>query len=78
MTPKEKAEELFNKFANVIYDRALTVMQYEICKGCALIAVEYMDEACGSALSAMGLPDKHIEQINIQYLEDLKQEIEKL
>jgi hypothetical protein len=78
MTPKEKAEELFNKFANIIYDRALTVMQYEICKECSLIAVEYMDEACGSALSAMGLSDKHIEQINIQYLEDLKQEIEKL
>ena len=42
MTPKEKAEELFNQYANVIYDRALTVMQYEICKQCALIAVDEM------------------------------------
>jgi hypothetical protein len=40
MTPKEKAQELFNQFANVIYDKALTVMQYEICKQCALIAVD--------------------------------------
>jgi predicted proteasome-type protease len=40
MTPKEKAEEIFNKYANEIYQRALTVMQYEICKQCALIAVD--------------------------------------
>jgi hypothetical protein len=40
MTPKEKAEEIFNKYANAIYQRALTVMQYEICKQCALITVD--------------------------------------
>ena len=40
MTPEEKAEEIFNKYANAIYQRALTVMQYEICKECALIAVD--------------------------------------
>jgi hypothetical protein len=65
MTPKEKAEELFNQYANVIYDRALTVMQYEICKQCALIAVDkllYYSES----------PEAFIE------FEEVKQEIENL
>jgi hypothetical protein len=65
MTPKEKAEKLFNKFANVVYDRALTVMQYEICKQCALISVEEL-------LYYSEDPESYIE------FEEIKQEIEKL
>jgi hypothetical protein len=69
MTPKEKAEELFNQYANVIYDRALTVMQYEICKQCALIAVdEIMNVIIGSY-------DYELEKI---YWQEVKKEIEAL
>jgi len=48
MTPQNKAEETFNQYANVIYDRALTVMQYEICKQCALITVNQLIKVTGS------------------------------
>lgn len=44
-TAMQEAEELFNQYANVIYDRALTVMQYEICKQCALITVDEIIKA---------------------------------
>jgi len=65
MTPQEKAEEIFNQYANVIYDRALTVMQYEICKQCALITVNQMiDVAYWHSVK--------------EYLNDVKEKIETL
>jgi hypothetical protein len=72
MTPQEKAEEIFNKFANVIYDRALTVMQYEICKECALIAVNQIIEANPIAF------DEDDNCIAKQWWKEVKTEIEKL
>jgi hypothetical protein len=71
MTPKENAEELFNQYANVIYDRALTVMQYEICKQCALIAVEEIKEAI--FWHPFESPN-----FELEYWQEVKQEIEKL
>jgi hypothetical protein len=75
MTPKEKAQELFNQYANVIYQRALTVMQYEICKQCALIAV---DEILNNFGSRVGDKTHYCNYLTIQYYEEVKQEIEKL
>ena len=72
MTPKEIAEELFNQYANVIYDRALTVMQYEICKQCTLIAV---DEIIASNPIAFDEQDNCIAK---QWWQEVKNEIEKL
>jgi hypothetical protein len=72
MTPKEKAQELFNKYANAIYQRALTVMQYEICKQCALITV---DEIIASNPIAFDEDDNCIAK---QWWQEVKIEIEKL
>jgi hypothetical protein len=72
MTPKEKAEEIFNKYANAIYQRALTVMQYEICKQCALITVDEIIEANPIAF------DEDDNCIAKQWWQEVKTEIEKL
>jgi hypothetical protein len=73
MTPKEKAEELFNQYANVIYDRALTVMQYEICKQCALIAVEEILSDYKNYLM-----HENTEYKGLMYWQEVKKEIEAL
>jgi hypothetical protein len=86
MTPKEKAEDLFNQYANIIYDRALTVMQYEICKQCALIAV---DEILNSYPHTFGINKEYTKdgelvtsmvniRPNISYWQEVKKEIELL
>jgi hypothetical protein len=68
MTPEEKAEEIFNKYANAIYQRALTVMQYEVCKECALIAV---DEILDTIKWCIG-------DSQVEYWQEVKKEIELL
>ena len=80
MTPKEKAEELFNQYANVIYDRALTVMQYEICKQCALIAVNELIKYHDDLMDVVRyeLPSNIVAVIPYKYWEEVKQEIESL
>jgi len=76
MTPKEKALELYNKYAKILHFIHDVRSEYnEYAKECALIAVDYMDEACGSALSAMGFSDEMIKEISIEYLENVKKEI---
>ena len=80
MKTKEKAEELFNQYANVIYDRALTVMQYEICKQCALIAVDELIKYHDDLMDVVRyeLPSNIVAVIPYKYWEEVKQEIEKL
>lgn len=60
MTPKEKAKELFDK----MYWHFRTVADTDICKQCALIAVDEILEEC------------RLERD--WYWEEVKQEIEKL
>jgi hypothetical protein len=81
MTPKEKAQELFNKycyairtdvtdsgyFTNVIY-----------AKQCALIAVDEMEEVYASAVSAITKNKELAESTKSVYLQEVKQEILKL
>jgi hypothetical protein len=67
MTPKEKAEELFGKYAiylraNLRYDEEAN----EDAKVCALIAVDEI------------LKDQPFDIIKLQYWQKVKQEIEKL
>ena len=67
MTPKEKAEELYNKmYEYAIFDEA--------AKQCALIAVEFAREQfykyCSAEMGTDGTYDDHFDR--------LKQEIEKL
>jgi hypothetical protein len=70
MTPKEKAEELFNKYciylrAGLLYDDEAR----EDAKQCTLIAV---DEIINS------VDNEHVSDIFNDYWEEVKQEIEKL
>lgn len=66
MTPKEKAQELVNRFAKLPEEGTLMWhLSFEIAKKCALITV---DEILGAGIHPF---DK-------MYWEEVKQEIEKL
>lgn len=73
MTPKEKAKELFNKMDMIIssYED-----NWELkCKQCALIAVDEMIDFIDP--EAYGL-EMDLAFAQIRYLQEVKQEIEKL
>jgi hypothetical protein len=65
MTPKEKAQELFDKILNEI-DK--TCDDYFTAKQCALIAVDEILKIC---VDSLGLTE-------LDYWQDVKQEIEAL
>ncbi len=68
MTPKEKAIELFEK-----YDNTLTYLESKTkAKQCALIAIEMSIEEIDNFNRHGGF------QYRINYLEEVKKEIEKL
>jgi hypothetical protein len=68
MTPKDKAENLLNKYWKSCYDKHdFAKLNKEDAKQCALIAVDEI------------IKDKKMfNQISVEYWEDVKQEIEKL
>jgi hypothetical protein len=69
MTPKEKAEELFNKYATYVVMWAGDInTTHQNCKQCALIAV---DEILDNNLWFN-------DEINNNYWQEVKTEIEKL
>ena len=69
MTPKEKAEELFNEMLDKAYEVDCLGGEYMVAKRCALIAVdEILNVIIGSY-------DYELEK---QYWQEVKQEIEKL
>jgi hypothetical protein len=78
MTPKEKAKELVNKYLRTypIYDNPTVVISYtnNEAKQCALIAVDEMQLVMTSLWKAAGINKQH----RSTYLEEVKQEIEKL
>jgi hypothetical protein len=66
MTPKEKAEELFNKYATYVVMWAGDInTTHQNCKHCALIAVDEIKKA-------------GIHPFDQMYWDGVKQEIEKL
>ena len=74
MTPKEKAEELFNKMLVKAYEVDCLGGEYMVAKRCALIAV---DEILKVALPSSDF-DGDINENTIEYWQEVKQEIEKL
>ena len=72
MTPKEKAEELFNKYATyaVMWTGGIKV-EKQNCKQCALIAV---DEILNQDKGAFDLGEIHY---HFEYWQEVKNEIEK-
>jgi orotate phosphoribosyltransferase len=75
MTPKEKAEELVNKF--IQYTPADSHFEYDYAKECALIAV---DEILSSGVDANYYFDKSLGYIITyqEYYQEVKQELEKI
>ena len=71
MTPKEKAKELFNKYATyvVMWTGGIEV-ENQNCKQCALIAVDEIIDAIKHEDNRM--------YYEIKYWEEVKQEIENL
>lgn len=76
MTPKEKAQELvqkyYNRFEHTISDEYAEV-EYEVCKQCALIA---LDEILNlSKIASLRRDEVYME---LEYWQEIKQEIDNL
>jgi hypothetical protein len=79
MTPKEKAEQLVNKFYNYTMDVIILSTSLECCKQCALIAVDEIFEHIDyifTELEKDKLPNKFDDEI--EYWNEVKKEIELL
>ena len=77
MTPKEKAIEIYNKFLNPSGDTYLYgMLEHESAKECALIAVDEMISYFSRESFMMAYPEIAISEL--QYWQEVKQEIEKL
>jgi hypothetical protein len=73
MTPQEKAQELFDKYATYVVMWAGDAnTSYQNCKQCALIAVDEIKEQLIKNL------DNEVSAIHAIYWNKVKQEIEKL
>jgi hypothetical protein len=72
MTPKEKAEELFDKFMKPIDELHKYPMCFSTAKQCALIAVDELEKQEAKLLGYN--PDRY----SSEYWQEVKQEIEKL
>jgi exosome complex RNA-binding protein Rrp42 (RNase PH superfamily) len=77
MTPKEKAEELVDKYYSIVWHNGKKVcsMSKQAAKQCALIAVNEMIAFAKHAFSYINI---ELATPSIVYLEEVKQEIEKL
>ena len=72
MTPKEKAQELYNIYEQLGRDFTRGVSMNEFAKQCALIAVdEILDVDC------FDMSEEHFDN-HIEYWQQVKHEIEKL
>jgi hypothetical protein len=71
MTPKEKAEELFNKMYNTDDPMGNYPMCFDTAKQCALIAVDEI-------INSIVITDLTTAENQFIYWEEVKQEIEKL
>jgi hypothetical protein len=72
MTPKEKAQELVDKYYGHF------TVHMSIAKKCSLIAVDEMMEVYVSACVAMGMSKEDAEKKQSKYLQEVKTEIELL
>lgn len=77
MTPKEKAEELFDKYATyvVMLSKGIEV-EKQNCKQCAFITFEQIVDEILEALYSLPLGNAINDEI--EYYEQVKEEIEKL
>jgi hypothetical protein len=78
MTPKEKADELFDKYYSVKWHNGKKVcsMSKQAAKDCALIAVDEMIESYEFDVISDMTNQRYIDKLN--YLDEVRQEINKL
>ncbi len=76
MTPKEKAKELYCKYTDALNIRDLRTTANPFAKQCAIIAVDEMIKIRNEIINTLKLGALDIEVI--AFLEEVKQEIEKL
>ena len=69
MTPKEKAKEIYCKYADALSIKDIQIISSPFAQKCALIAV---NEIINS------VDDEHVSDIFNNYWEDVKQEIEEI
>ena len=79
MTPKEKAQELFDKMHIEIYNRDMYNDLFR-AKQCALIAVDELIKYHDDIMDVVRyeLPSNIVAVLPYKYWDDVKQEIEKL
>ena len=80
MTPKEKANELYNKFYNTDFNGNSIKIRDLLTKECALVAVDEIIDATTKRWGGMN-PETGFVVNNVEvnpYWVDVKQEIEKL
>jgi hypothetical protein len=75
MTPKEKSEELYYKYYQLVADGPYPE---DNAKKCSLIAIDEMMEVYASALHSMGIAKDIAELTLSPYLMQVKHEIENL
>jgi hypothetical protein len=78
MTPKEKADELFDKYYSVKWHNGKKVcsMSKQAAKDCAIIAVDEMIESYEFDVISDMTNQRYIDKLN--YLDEVRQEINKL
>lgn len=75
MTPKQKAEELIDKFIFAQFEAGDIIKNPPLAKQCALICV---DEIISELKSIQFDYDLEMDDRNIRYFNEVKQEIENL
>jgi len=75
MTPKQKANELFFKYYEIV-EHTLSTEYVLLAKKCALIVVDEMLNYFSKETFMMAYPEIAISEVN--YWTEVKQEIEKL
>jgi hypothetical protein len=78
MTPKEKADELFDKYYSVKWHNGKKVcsMSKQAAKDCAIIAVDEMIESYEFDVISDMINQRYIDKLN--YLDEVRQKINKL
>jgi len=78
MTPKEKAKELVDIYKIFVIGRNDSVIEKQNAKQCALIAVDFMIKISKQKDDINRCYYFDLEEFDIEYLNKIKQEIEKL
>lgn len=78
MTPKEKAEELVEKYNNLLQKEMACIVYLQSAKDCSLIAVDQVLESIPSLITLEGFGSALFENDEVVWWKQVRQEIENL